>query len=49
VESDLNRKYAGTGLGLPLTKALIELLGRSIDLQSEEGAGTTVTIIFPAW
>ena len=48
VDSDLNRKYQGTGLGLPLTKALAELHGGSLDLQSEVGVGTTVTVRFPA-
>ena len=48
VDSDLNRKYEGTGLGLPLTKALAELHGGSLGLQSEVGAGTTVTVRFPA-
>ncbi len=47
IDSDLNRKYEGTGLGLPLTKALVELHGGSLDLQSEVGAGTTVTVRFP--
>ena len=48
VASDLNRKYEGTGLGLPLTKALVELHGGLLDLQSEPGVGTTVTVRFPA-
>ena len=48
VDSDLNRKYEGTGLGLPLTKALTELHGGSLGLQSEVGVGTTVTVRFPA-
>ncbi len=48
IDSDLNRKYEGTGLGLPLTKALVELHGGSLDLQSEVGVGTTVTVRFPA-
>ena len=47
IESDLNRKYQGTGLGLPLSKRLIELHGGELSLQSELGAGTTVTITFP--
>ena len=38
----------GTGLGLPLTKALVELHGGILDLQSEVGVGTTVTVRFPA-
>ena len=48
IDSDLNRKYDGTGLGLPLTKALVELHGGSLELQSEVGVGTTVTVRFPA-
>ena len=48
IDSQLNRKYEGTGLGLPLTKSLVELHGGSLDLQSEVGVGTTVTVRFPA-
>ncbi len=48
VDGDLDRKYEGTGLGLPLTKALVELHGGTLDLQSEVGVGTTVTVRFPA-
>ena len=48
VDSDLNRRYEGTGLGLPLTKALVELHGGTFDLQSKVGLGTTVTVCFPA-
>ena len=48
IDGDLNRKYEGTGLGLPLTKALAELHGGSLDLQSAVGVGTTVTVRFPA-
>jgi|GEM_PF-1911811 len=45
---DSTRRYQGTGLGLPLSKALIELHSGSLDLQSELGIGTTVTIRLPA-
>jgi PAS domain S-box-containing protein len=48
IDNDLNRKYEGTGLGLPLTKALTELHGGSLGLQSEVDVGTTVTVRFPA-
>jgi PAS domain S-box-containing protein len=48
VDSDLNRKQMGTGLGLPLSKSLAELHGGSLDLQSQIGAGTTVTVRLPA-
>ncbi len=48
VDGDLNRQYEGTGLGLPLTKALVELHGGALDRQSEVSVGTTVTVRFPA-
>ncbi len=48
VDSALNRQYEGTGLGLPLSKTLTELHGGSLDLQSEPGVGTTVTLRLPA-
>lgn len=48
LDSDLNRRFEGTGLGLPLTKSLVEMHGGSFDLQSKVGVGTTVTIRFPA-
>jgi len=47
VENELNRKVEGTGLGLPLSNALVELHGGSLELRSEVGAGTTVTVRFP--
>ena len=48
IESALSRKNQGTGLGLPLTKALVELHGGVLDLQSELGKGTTITVILPS-
>ena len=48
IYNEANRQRKGTGLGLPLSKSLIELHGGSLDLQSEVGVGTTVTIRFPA-
>jgi len=48
IDSDLNRRYEGTGLGLPLTNALANLHGGTMDLESELGSGTRVTIKFPA-
>ncbi len=47
IDSRHNRKYAGTGLGLPLAKALVERHGGSLDLQSRPGVGSTVTLRFP--
>ncbi len=48
IEGVYNRKHQGTGLGLPLTKSVVELHGGCLDLQSELGVGTTVTVRFPA-
>ena len=48
VESTFSRQHEGTGLGLPLTKSLVELHGGSLDLQSKAGVGTTVTVRLPA-
>jgi PAS domain S-box-containing protein len=47
VDSSLSRKYEGTGLGLPLTRALIELHGGRLEIESALGEGTCVTAIFP--
>src|SRR5690606_42106502 len=47
VDSGLGRKYDGTGLGLPLSKALTDLHGGRFRLESIPGTGTTVTIWLP--
>jgi signal transduction histidine kinase len=48
IEDAFKAKLKGTGLGLPLTKSLVELHGGTLDLESEIGVGTTVTVRFPA-
>lgn len=48
IDSGLARRQEGTGLGLPLVKALAELHGGGLRIESEPGKGTTATIRFPA-
>ena len=47
IDSQLSRKYEGTGLGLPLARQLMELHGGRLVLESEVNVGTAVTIYFP--
>lgn len=39
----------GTGLGMPIVKSFVDMMGGTIDIQSKEGAGTTITVrlMFP--
>ena len=46
VDNKLSKRYEGTGLGLPLTQKLIELMDGKFDLQSKPSKGTTVAITF---
>ncbi len=48
VDSQLSRKFEGTGLGLPLSNALAKLHGGTLELESTPDTGTTVTIRLPA-
>ena len=43
-----SRKHGGVGLGLAITKRLIEHHGGRIELQSQKGVGTIVTLVVPA-
>ena len=47
VDNRLERRYEGTGLGLPLTKAFVELHGGRMSFESDRGAGTRVTVLLP--
>ncbi len=48
IDSALSRRHTGTGLGLPLTKRLVEAHGARLEIQSEIGVGTVAIIEFPA-
>lgn len=47
IDSALNRKYQGTGLGLALVKRIVELHGGTVGLSSEVGVGSCFTIVIP--
>jgi signal transduction histidine kinase/DNA-binding NarL/FixJ family response regulator len=44
----IEKKFGGTGLGLTISKKIIELLGGTINLESEEGQGSIFTVTIPA-
>jgi signal transduction histidine kinase len=48
VESPFSRMHEGTGLGLPLTLRLVNLIGGRMAISSEKGIGTLVTVTLPA-
>jgi light-regulated signal transduction histidine kinase (bacteriophytochrome) len=47
IDNELSRRFEGTGLGLPLTKALVELHNGVLLLVSKPGVGTTATVRLP--
>lgn len=47
LEEAMTHSKEGTGLGLALTKRLVELHGGTLLMESEVGKGTTVTVTFP--
>ncbi len=47
VDSTMTRRYDGTGLGLPLAKAIVELHGGRLAIDSHPGRGTTITVTLP--
>jgi len=48
LDSGATRRYEGTGLGLALTKKIIEFQGGTIEVASEHGRGTVFTVNLPA-
>ncbi|MBT6534824.1 MAG: hypothetical protein HOK98_01465 [Rhodospirillaceae bacterium] len=47
VDSGMNRKYEGTGLGLALVKSMADMHGAEVTIESGESEGTLVTVRFP--
>ena len=47
VDKSRSKERGGTGLGLAIVKHIVAEHGASISLESEEGVGTTITVVFP--
>jgi two-component system cell cycle sensor histidine kinase PleC len=47
LDSGFRRRFGGTGVGLPLSRRLVELHGGSLAISSRSGKGTVVTIRLP--
>ena len=49
VDTDITRKFGGNGLGLAISKNLIELMGGKIRLESEPGKGSVFYFTLPTY
>jgi signal transduction histidine kinase len=47
IDGALSRRFEGTGLGLPLAKALVELHGGALAIESAPGRGTVMRVLLP--
>ncbi len=47
IDTAFNKRYEGTGLGLPIAKALARMHGGDLRIDSQKGAGTRVSVILP--
>lgn len=46
-DSSVTRRFGGTGLGMAITRNLVQKMGGEITVQSEAGAGTTIRVVLP--
>ncbi len=46
-DSSISKRFGGTGLGLAITRDMVKLLGGTIELESEEGKGSTFSVTLP--
>jgi len=47
IDTGISRKHEGTGLGLSICKKLLDMMGGTIDVESQWGQGSTFTVRFP--
>ena len=47
-QSATTRAYGGTGLGLPITKGLVDAHGGTLDIDTSPGRGTRIRVVLPA-
>ena len=46
-DATITNRYGGSGLGMAITKGAVELMGGTIEVESEKGSGTTFTVCIP--
>ncbi len=47
IDNELSRNHSGTGLGLPITRSLVELHGGDLEIESRKGVGTSAHVWLP--
>lgn len=47
IDTGLTRQYEGTGLGLSISRRLVEMMGGTVEVESEKGRGSTFSFMMP--